>query len=537
MRRFALAGLILLTAATGTLAASGRHALVASEHRLASQAGIEILRQGGNAIDAAVATALAAGVVNPSSCGIGGGGFMLVYDRGSKTVSALDYRETAPAAATREMFVRDGRAVPELSRTGGLAVGVPGEIAGLVAALHRYGNLSLRTVATPAITYARDGFPIGTHLAGAIAKNTDRIRGRPEFAALFLNEQKEPLRAGQLLRQRDLAQTLEIVAADGPGTFYGGPIGEAITSSVGTAGGILQRSDLVQYRPVWREPVQARFRTHEVFSMPPPSSGGGVLIQLLNILQRDDLGALGHNSPTYLHLLAEAMQFGFADRAVYYADPDFVQVPLYLLLSSDRASRLRRRLSAARTFPADFYGSLVQNETDGGTSHISVIDSQGNAVACTTTINTAFGSMLMAKGTGVILNNEMDDFSAQPGTPNMFGLVGNEANAVAPGKRPLSSMTPTILIRENEAVAVVGASGGPTIITAILQTLLNVLVFGNGATAAVTAPRIHHQWIPTTLAVEAGVPRPTRRVLELRTADGSLEGAADPRKHGEAIGW
>jgi len=554
MRRFTLAALLFLTWCTAALAADVRRGMVAAEHDLASRAGLEILQQGGNAVDAAVSAALAVGVVNPSSCGLGGGGFMVIFDHRSRELTALDYRETAPAAATREMFVRDGKVVPDLSLSTGLAVGVPGEVAGLFAALERHGRLPFSVVAAPAVRYAREGFAIERHLAAMIAANLQRIRERPRLAAIMLDEAGQPLRAGDVLRQPDLARTLEAIAAGGPAAFYEGAVADAIVASVRDAGGVMRRSDLDTYRPVWRQPIHGRFRGYDVYGMPPPSSGGGVLVEILNILRHDDLKALGHNSPTYLHLLAEAMQFGFADRAAYYGDPAFVRVPLRFLLAPRRATALRRRLSAALTFPPEFYGSLA-GAHDHGTSHISVIDGFGNAVACTTTVNTAFGSQIVAGRTGIILNDEMDDFSAQPGVPNVYGLVGSEANAVAPGKRPLSSMAPTIVVRKGEARAVLGASGGPTIITSVLQTLLNVLVFGSNAAEAVNAPRVHHQWLPPVLAVEPGIPVSTRAALVrighrvnevrdlgavqlvLRHADGSLEGAADPRKGGEAVGW
>jgi gamma-glutamyltranspeptidase / glutathione hydrolase len=528
--------------------------MVAAEHHLAAEAGLAVLQAGGTAVDAAVATALAVGVVNPAACGVGGGGFMVVHHHGSRMVTTLDYRETAPAAATQEMFMHEGRAVPELSRATGLAVAVPGEIAGLVTALGRYGRLPFSVVAAPAIRYAREGFPIGSHLAVAIAANVERIRARPALAAILLDEKGQALAEGDILRQPRLARSLEEIAAGGAAAFYRGAIADVIVDSVRAAGGIMERADLEGYRPVWREPVHGRFRGYDVYGMAPPSSGGGVLIELLNMVRNDDLNALEHNSPTYLHLLAEAMQFGFADRATYYGDSDFVRVPLRFLLSSVRATRLRHRVSAAKTFPPDFYGSRVE-DNDHGTSHISVIDADGNAVACTTTINTAFGSMIVAGETGIILNNEMDDFSAQAGVANAYGLVGSQANAVGPGKRPLSSMAPTIVTRDGKAVLVLGASGGPTIITSTLQTLLNILVFGQDAEAAVAAPRVHHQWLPATLGVESGIPQPTRVVLERlghqitdagtlgavqvvrRWGDGFLEGAADPRKGGEARGW
>lgn len=553
--RTMLAMLIVLAAPPSAVrAVVGQHGVVSSEHRLASGVGIEVLRRGGNAVDAAVATALAVGVVNPSSCGIGGGGFMLIFDRRRGRVAALDYRERAPGAASRDMFVRKGAVDRELSLRGGLAAGVPGEIAGLYAALRRYGTLPFRTVAEPAIRYAREGFRIEAHLAKTIAGQREQLRLRPELAKLFSNEDGEPLEQGDLLRQPDLAQTLERIARDGPQAFYEGRLAAAMAGAARASGGVLAEADFAAYRPVWRRPVEANLGDHRVFGMPPPSSGGGLVAEILRMLARDDLRALEQGSPTYLHLLAEAMQFGFADRAAFYGDPDFVHVPLQRLLAPPRLHGLRQRMSAATTFSPSYYGQSATVE-DGGTSHLSVIDSQGNAVACTTSINTAFGSMVRAPDTGILLNNTMDDFSAQPGTPNVYGLVGSEANSIAPGKRPLSSMTPTIVLRNGDVAAVAGASGGPFIISGTLQVLLNAIVFGRDAETAVAAPRVHHQWLPPVLMIEAAIVPGSRRALQrlghrlyevpaigavqlaLRRPDGTLEGAADPRKGGQAVAW
>ena len=554
MGRLLLAALVVcnFVAEAGGLAA--RHGMVASEHRLASEAGVAILRQGGNAVDAAVATALTVCVVNPSSCGLGGGGFMVIHDRRTGSVTTLDYRETAPAAARRDLFVRDGVVVPDASRFGGLAVAVPGEVAGLNRALRRFGTLPMTTVAAPAIAQAREGFPIEAHLAGAIARNVERIRQQPALAALLLHADGTPLRVGDVLRQPELARTLARVAHEGESVFYRGAIADAIVRSVQLSGGVIEPADLERYRPVWRRPLRGRFAGYDLYTMPPPSSGGGVLLETLQLLRADDFRSLQHNSATYLHLLAEAMQFGFADRATYYGDPDFVEVPLGQLLALERAARRRRRISAVTTFSPSFYGDTLPS-TDGGTSHLSVIDGRGNAVACTTSINTAFGSMVVAGDTGIILNNTMDDFSAHPDVPNAYGLTGSEANAIAPRKRPLSSMTPTVVARDGQPVAVVGGSGGPFIISATLQVLLNSLIFDQDAATAVAAPRVHHQWIPPVLMIEAGLESAVRRALRRRghravelpeiaavqlvsrTADGLLDGAADPRKGGQAVGW
>lgn len=549
--------LLLLLLPYPAFAAWGAHGMVAADHRLASQAGLEMLQRGGNAVDAAVAAAFAVGVVNPASCGIGGGGFMLIYLARSGRAVALDYRETAPAAASRDMFVRNGEVVPDLSRRGGLAVAVPGEVAGLATALRRYGKLPLAAVLEPAIRYARDGFAVGAHLAGEISATRATLRSDPALARTFLHPDGSPLQAGETLHQPELAATLQRLGAEGPQAFYGGTIAQRIAQSVQTAGGVLSASDLSQYRPQWRQPLRGRHNGKTVITMPPPGSGG-VLLEILGIMRHDDLATLGQHSPTYLHLLAEAMQHGFADRARFYGDPDFARVPLDRLLGPPNTTVLRQRMRAAGVLDHAAYGSSIPAgaaaAADGGTSHVSVMDAEGNAVACTTTINTAFGAALVAADTGIILNNEMDDFSAQPGVPNVYGLIGAEANAIAPRKRPLSSMTPTIVTSDGQAVLALGGSGGPLIISATTEVLLNILDFDLDATAAVAAPRIHHQWTPATLAVEPGIPPLTRLGLArhgylvkemnqmgvvqvVRRSAGVFEGASDPRKGGEAIGW
>jgi len=556
--RTALGLIVAAAAPTRLWAAWGANGMVAADHRLASQAGVEMLQRGGNAVDAAVASAFAVGVVNPSSCGLGGGGFMLIYLARHHRTVALDYREVAPAAATPDMFVRDGRAVPELSQFGGLAVAVPGEVAGLSLVLRRFGTLPLATTLEPAIRYARDGFVIEPHLATEIARNQNAFRADPHLARTFLRANGSPLDAGDTLRRPELAHTLERLAHDGPEPFYRGDIATVIAASTQRSGGILTERDLATYRPRWRRPLVGQWHHDAIHTMPPPSSGGGVLLEVLGMLRHDDLPALGQESATYLHLLAEAMGHGFADRARFYGDPDQVRVPLGFLLSPPNTAALRRRISAAHTGAPDTYGSEVgaaaRAATDHGTSHLSVMDAHGNAVACTTTINTSFGSRVVAGDTGIILNNEMDDFSAHPGAPNAFGLVGATANAIAPGKRPLSSMSPTIVIRRDVPTLALGGSGGPLIITGTLQVLLNVLAFDFDASTAVDAPRIHNQWTPPVLAVEPALPAGARAALArvghavkevpamgaiqaVRRTAGVFEGASDPRKGGEAAGW
>lgn len=525
--------------------AEGRFGAVAAEHPRAAEIGLAILEQGGNAADAAIATAYAVCVLNASSCGIGGGGFMIVHEVGGD-VRALDYRETAPALAHRDLYRRNGDVLTELSRRGGLAVAVPGEVAGLETARERFARLPRETLMAPAIALARDGFPIGPHLAKEIAHNVTALRAAPPLAAIFLDAAGNPRPAGDTLTMPALAATLERIAAEGADGFYRGPVAAELGFAVRDAGGILSTADLERYRPHWRHPLRGTYRGLEIFTMPPPSSGG-VVIEILNVLAGDDLAALGAQSPAYLHLLAEAMRHGFADRARWYGDPEFTPVPIDSLVSPTYARSLRLRIRDDGTLPPERYGT----NPDGGTTHLSVIDAEGMAVGCTTTINTAFGAMLMGGTTGVLLNNEMDDFAIAPGVPNSFGLIGGEANAVAPGKRPLSSMSPIIVRAEGRPRVVAGASGGPLIVSSTLQTLLGILDFGLDPAAAVAAPRIHHQWTPAALATETELAPATAAELTKRghtlrrlpfagavqvvTAEGgALIAAADQRKHGGA---
>ncbi len=532
--------------------------MVAAEHPRAAEAGAALLEEGGNAFDAAVATAFAVCVVNPSSCGIGGGGFAVAYDARSRSLVALDFRETAPAGLRAEHFVAGGKVDPKRSLRGGLAVGVPGEVAGLASLHRRFGRLPWAVVLEPAVRLARDGFAVGGHLAEQITRYRDELRADPMLARVFLHPDGSPRKAGDWLRQPELARTLAAVAEKGPEAFYRGPIAHEIVRAVQAAGGVMREEDLARYRPLWRQPLEAEWRGYRVASMPPPSSGGGVLLAALGMLAQDPLRELGHNSPTYLHLLAETMKHVFADRARYYGDPDFVFVPLDRLLSANTLSMLRRRITATRTYEPEWYGAGAirggEMPEDRGTAHLSVMDREGNAVACTTTINTAFGALLVGGSSGVVLNNQIDDFSLAPGVANAYGLVGSAPNRVEPNKRPLSSMTPTLVFAGGQPILAAGGSGGPMIISGTLQVLLNVLAFGFDAEAAVTAARIHHQWQPPVLYVDEGIAPAVRGALErightvkegssmaaiqiVRRVGDGFEGAADPRKGGAASGW
>jgi gamma-glutamyltranspeptidase/glutathione hydrolase len=521
--------------------------MVAAEHELAAKAGVEMLEHGGNAVDAAVAAAFATGVANPSSCGIGGGGFALLHDAKTRETHFVDFRETAPAAATPEMYVRDGHPDPRLSLRGALAIAVPGEVKGLARVLRDFGTLPLATVLGPSIRFAAEGFPVGSHLAAELGANAEEIRHHPALAAVYLKPGGEPYAAGELLVQRDLAATLRAIAAGGVRAFYEGPIGEAITQTVAAEKGILVAADLRDYRERFREPLMTRYRGLTVVGAAPPSSGG-VLLEILNVLEGYDLHRDGPRSAFALHRVAQAESLAFRDRAQSYGDPDFVDVPMTRLLSAEHTEELRRQLSSPPVGPT---AAPVEK---GGTAHTSAIDAHGNAAAITSTVNTAFGSMVLVAGTGIILNNEMDDFSSAPGVPNVYGLVGNDANAIRGRKRPLSSMSPTLLLRNDVPLLAIGASGGPRIITSTALTIVNLVDFQMDLERAVAAPRIHDQAIPARLFFEpaldptivAGLRKLGHQLVEARdlgavqavwVSSGSLVGIADPRKGGAAAGW
>jgi gamma-glutamyltranspeptidase/glutathione hydrolase len=526
---------LLQAAVVHAAGVDGKSGAVAAEHRLASEAGVEILRRGGNAVDAAVAALLASGVVNPSSSGLGGGGFMVVYLARNASFHAIDFRETAPGDAVRDMFVRDGRIDDAASKSGGLAVAVPAEPRGFAYALARYGSMSFAQVAAPAIRLARDGFEVEAHTADALARFHVELAADPVLAAELLRPDGSPYRGGEQMRRPALQTTLERLSRDGIESFYAGPLANDIVAAVTEGGGILTKADLAGYRVVERQPLLARYRGLDVVGMPPPSSGGGVIATALAILEPYRLRDLGNGSSTYEHLLAETLKAVFADRARAYGDPDFTRVPLARLISPVRAATTRARFSAVRSLPAATYGAMGPLSPDAGTAHVSAIDSAGNAVACTSSINTAFGAKFGVHG--FPLNNTMDDFSLQPGTPNAYGLVGNEANSIAPRKRPLSSMSPTIVRDARGVRLVAGASGGPLIISATLQTVLDVVDFDLGVSEAVAAARIHHQWLPDVLVVEDRLSSTTRLSLErrghtLRTAPALAAVQAVERVHG-----
>jgi len=523
--------------------------LVVSDSLLATKAGMEILERGGNAVDAAIATAFALSVVDQASSGLGGGGFMVIYDAKERRAHALDFRETAPEAARKELYVKDGKPVPSLSLTGGLAVAVPGEVAGLLAAFKRFGNLPLQVLMAPAISFATEGFPLEAALRFAIDRQQATMKKFPDLARVFLPKDQVPTES-ELIRQPELGESLKAIVSQGTEVFYQGWIAQAIVDAVKKEGGILTLDDLKNYKAVWREPLIGQYRKRTVIAMPPPSSGGVALLQMLNVLDGHALKKLPHNEGTYLQLLAEVMKHAFADRAQYLGDPDFVKAPLVMLTSKDYAAWIRGRISPVKTQPPKFYGLVNFKAEQGGTTHFSVVDRFGNAVACTQSVNTRFGSKVLVSKTGIVLNNTMDDFAIHP-SGNVYGLVGNEANALQPKKRPLSSMAPTILLQGERPEIVVGGAGGPRIISATLQTILNLIDFQMPVKEAVGSPRIHHQWMPDNLIVEADIPAEAKRSLERRghnvrergvvgvvqaimVKQGKASGAADPRKEERA---
>jgi gamma-glutamyltranspeptidase/glutathione hydrolase len=488
----------------GPFVATSRQGMVVTAGDQASAAGIAMLRRGGNAVDAAVAASFAISVIRPQSTGIGGGGFFLLYLAKKTETVAIDFRERAPLRASRDMFVREGKAVPELSRNGPLAVAVPGLVAGLVEVQKKYGALPLKEVMAPAIRLAEEGFPIYPQLAGAIGYRAKLLGDSPTTRAIYFREDR-PLGEGELLVQKDLARTLRGIAKKGKAAFYKGRVARAIVDEMKARGGLITQADLDAYHVISRTPLSSSFQGAQIHAMPPPSSGGVLIQQMLNVLTGFPLKDFGVHTPKSIHLLTETMRLAFRDRARYLGDPDFVQVPTNMLASADYATILRAKIDLTKATPSDTIPAKEPAKTEStSTTHISIMDREGNAVATTQTVNLYFGSGVMAPGTGVMLNDEMDDFSAQVNDPNAFGLIGqNDANTIAPRKTPLSSMSPTIVTRDGKVILVTGSPGGSRIISATLQILLNVLAQGMSLPEAMFAPRIHHQWFPDELLVEA----------------------------------
>jgi len=526
-----------------------QHGMVVAQEQRAARIGIEILDRGGNAVDAAVAVGFAMAVTYPRAGNLGGGGFMVIHLAKGDNDTAIDYRETAPAAATSTMFLdAQGNADPKKSRDSGLAVGVPGTVAGLAMAARKYGSgkFMLADLIAPAIQLAQEGFPIEDDLADSLKPARERLGRWPSTKDIFFNGD-QPMEEGDRLIQADLADTLRAIAKDGPGAFYKGDIADRIATAVRGAGGVMTADDLAGYRAVERPVVRGTYRGYDIVSMPPPSSGGVHLIEMLNILEGYDLGKLPREEA--LHYEIEAMKRAYADRAVYMGDPDSVKMPIAGLIAKPYAASLRASIGAQATPAADIHAGKPPAVEGRNTTHFSVIDKDGNAVSNTYTLNFSYGLGLVADGTGVMLNNELDDFTAKPGAANAYGLVGFAANLPGPGKRPLSSMTPTIVLKDGKPFLITGSPGGSRIITAVLQVIVNVIDFHMPIDKAVEAPRLHNQWQPDQTYVEPGFAPDVLAALSARghrlvptaphTSANSIEvtpqgyvGAADSRTRG-----
>lgn len=488
-------------AAASRTPVGAEHGMVVSAHHLASKAGIDVLKAGGNAVDAAVAVAYALAVTFPEAGNLGGGGFMTVRFRDGRT-AFIDFRETAPGAATATMFQdASGNPVPERSRRGYLAVGVPGTVAGLELARLRYGTKGRAALMADAIRLARDGFVLDQGDADMLAEAADEFRKDPPTAAIFLNR-GEPWKPGQRLVQTDLARSLSAIARGGTSAFYNGPIAAKIVAASKAHGGILSTRDFANYKARELKPLECDYRGYRMISAPPPSSGGVVLCETFNILEGYPIGELGFHSAAGTHLLTEALRRAYHDRNLNLGDPSFVTVDTAHFIDKAYAAQLRQGIDPKKATPSMSLGGVGGSGEGESTTHFSIVDSQGNAVSLTYTLNDWFGAHVTAAGTGILLNDEMDDFSAKPGAPNMYGLVEGPNNAVAPGKRPLSSMTPTIVTKDGKLAMVVGTPGGSRIPSAVIETISNMIDFGMTVTEAVDAPRIHHQWLPDEIGYE-----------------------------------
>ncbi len=534
------------------------HDMVVSSEKLASKVGLDILKQGGNAVDAAVATGFALAVTFPQAGNIGGGGYMVIRMANGKTTS-FDYREEAPGKASRDMYLDSaGHFISAKSESGYLSIGVPGSVAGMLEALAKYGTMKREQILGPAIRLAERGFPVGASLAKVMSGKINELNCYSTTLRVFTRKGK-PYRQGDIFVQHDLAETLRRIVDKGKSGFYEGVTARYIEEEMKRGGGLITLNDLKNYQSVERPVVTGTYRGFEIISMGPSSSGGIILIEILNLLERYNIAASGFGTPRTISLMAEAMKLAYADRAEFLGDADFYPVPLKKLISKEYADERARLIDTAKSTPsaAISHGAIPSNE-GMNTTHYSVADKWGNVVSTTTTINSWFGSGVVVKGAGFFLNNEMDDFSAKPGTPNQFGLIGGTANAIQPHKRMLSAMTPTIVLKNNQPYLVVGSPGGSTIITSVLQVILNVIDHKMNVRDAVDAMRIHHQWYPDSLYYEhkslpreviEGLKNRGYSVAERAGYQGEVEaivldnkkkllyGAADPRGHGSVAGY
>lgn len=535
-----------------------KHAVVVSAEKRASEVGRDILQQGGNAVDAAVAVQFALAVTLPRAGNIGGGGFMVLH-LADGTDRTLDFRERAPFKAGPDMYIRDGEYVPNLSREGALAVGVPGVVDGMVKVLKEYGNLSLQETIEPAIELARQGYHLSYAQAHVLNEYQDVLQKYEGSTRYFVPaDTTREWEEGDLFIQKDLAQTLKRIAENGRAGFYKGKTADLLIREMKKQGGIITHKDLRNYESVWRKPVQASFKDYTLHIMPPPSSGSIAIAQILDMLRPYDLKGMGFNSARYVHLVTETMRRAFADRSYFLGDPDFIDIPRSKLLSASYNKQRMESFSWDHATPSDEidHGKIPSFKESLETTHYSIVDAKGNAVSVTTTLNGNFGSKVAVSGAGFFLNNEMDDFTAEPGEPNMFGLIQGKANAIKPGKRMLSSMSPTIVTQNDSVRMVLGAAGGPRIITATLHNFLNMAVFDMNPQQAISAPRFHHQWMPDKLLYEEyGLSPDTREILEAKghnlvptgglgrahtvfvNKKGVRLGATDPRGDGAARGY
>ncbi len=535
---------------------AGAHGMVASSSPIASQVGVDILKKGGNAVDAAVAVGFALAVTHPAAGNLGGGGFMVIRLANGRATT-IDFREVAPKAATRDMYLDAKGDATDKSRVGPLAVGVPGSVAGLALAEQEYGTLKLADVMAPAIDLAANGFVLSDRLAHSLASARPLFETFPASAAKFLKND-QPYQPGDRFAQPDLAGTLRLISEHGASAFYRGPIAQQIAAEMKAHGGLITTADLADYKPVERQPIEGTYRGYGLISMPPASSGGIALVELLNILEGYPIAKDGFNTPKTIHLMVEAEKRVYADRSKWMGDTAFFHVPTGGLTSKAYAASLRAGIDPNHATPSSAIapGEPIAYESTQ-TTHYSVVDADGSAVAVTTTLNGGFGNGEVVAGAGFLLNNEMDDFSAKPGTPNMFGLTGGEANAIQPGKRMLSSMSPTIVTKGDKVFLVLGSPGGSRIITTVLQVIVNVIDHGMNLQQAVDAPRFHHQWLPDDIRIERkGFPPSLVQALEkmgyqvkaesdmgdveaieIDPKTGMRDGAADPRAGGKAVGY
>ncbi len=532
------------------------YGIVVSDNEIASDIGMKILREGGNAIDSAISVAFALAVVYPQAGNIGGGGFMLIRFKDGKYTS-IDYREKAPSKAKENMFLdEEGKVIKNLSLVGPLSAGVPGTVSGLYYAWQHFGSLPWKTLINPAIELADKGFPINKELAEAFKKNLDNFKMYKETSKIFLRKSKDPLKEGEILIQKDLAKSLKIISEKGADGFYKGNLAERIVQGVNKYGGIFTLEDLRAYKPIEKQPIIIPYKGYKIYSMNLPSSGGILIYIIMKAIESYNIENMKHNSAEYVHILSEILKRAFAIRSVYLGDPHFYNVPIKELLSEETINKIRLSIDPYFATPSTKISpNVLQDPERADTTHFCVLDKFGNAVSNTYTLNSTFGSFFIPEGTGILLNNEMDDFSIKPGYPNQFGLIGSKANSIEAGKRMLSSMTPTIVEKDGKIIAILGSPGGSKIITAVLQVILNLVEFKMPLAKAVEAKRFHHQWLPDSLLLEKGFPQEEINILKNKgyfikenEIIGSVNaiafdenskkyiGFADKRRNGKAIG-